>query len=308
MARSVWPKVAAGAALLSLAGCGWLERAERPAWRTQAENVCLARGLVQPSAYIEPQPEIDGPGICGLTHPFKVSALAGGAVAVDKNVTIGCPLIVALESWLADIVQPYAQADFGEPVVELEAFGAYSCRSVDNMYGAPLSEHSFGNAIDVSGFRLASGREIVIVRDWKKTGSQEATFLREVHAGACQHFTTVLGPGADVFHYNHFHLDLAMHGSTSTGLRRYCRPNPPPDLQPPPGRPDGLPPAPDLDEPLDVARAALRPDPPPLDLHGLSGALPPPVAFEVKPAPPPVLPPDDVDSSPTSAIPLSKDD
>ena len=87
-----------------------------------------------------------------------------------------------------------------------------------------------------------------------------------------------------------------------------CRPTPPPDLQPPPGRPDGLPPAPDLDEPLDVARAALRPDPPPLDLHGLSGALPPPVAFEVKPAPPPVLPPDDVDSSPTSAIPLSKDD
>jgi len=308
MARSVWPKVALGAALFSLAGCGWLERAERPAWRAQAENYCLARDLVKPSAFIEPQPEIDGPGICGLTHPFKVSALAEGTVAVDKNVTIGCPLVVALEAWLAEIVQPYAQADFGEAVVELEAFGAYSCRSVDNMYGAPLSEHSFGNAIDVSGFRLASGREIVIVRDWKKTGSQEATFLREVHAGACQHFTTVLGPGADVFHYNHFHLDLAMHGSTSTGPRRYCRPNPPPDLQPPPGRPDGLPPAPDLDEPMDVARASMRPDAGPLDLHGPSAAIPPPVAFEVKPAPPPVLPPDDVDGSPTSAIPLSRDD
>jgi len=308
MARSVWPKVALGAALLSLAGCGWLERAERPAWRAQAENYCLARDLVKPSATIEPQPEIDGPGICGLTHPFKVSALAEGTVAVDKNVTIGCPLIVALESWLADVVQPYAQADFGENVVELEAFGAYSCRSVDNMYGAPLSEHSFGNAIDVSGFRLADGREISVVRDWKRTGAQEAAFLREVHAGACQHFTTVLGPGADVFHYNHFHLDLAMHGSTSTGLRRYCRPNPPPDLQPPPGRPDGLPPAPDLDEPMDVARASMRPNAGPLDLHGPSAATPPPVAFEVKPAPPPVLPPDDVDGSPTSAIPLSKDD
>ncbi len=308
MARSVWPKVALGAALLSLAGCGWLERAERPAWRAQAENYCLARGLVQPSAYIEPQPEIDGPGICGLTHPFKVSALAEGTVAVDKNVTIGCPLVVALESWLAEIVQPYAQADFGENVVELEAFGAYSCRSVDNIYGAPLSEHSFGNAIDVSGFRLADGREISIVRDWKRTDTQEATFLREVHAGACQHFTTVLGPGADVFHYNHFHLDLAMHGSTSNGLRRYCRPNPPPDLQPPPGRPDGLPPAPNFDEPMDVARASMRPNAGPLDLHGPSAAIPPPVEFEVKPAPPLVLPPDAVDGAPTSAIPLSKDD
>ncbi len=308
MARSVWPKFALGAALLPLAGCGWLERAERPAWRAQAENYCLARDLVKPSATIEPQPEIDGPGICGLTHPFKVSALAEGTVTVDKNVTIGCPLVVALESWLAEVVQPYAQADFGENVVELEAFGAYSCRSVDNLYGAPLSEHSFGNAIDVSGFRLADGREIVIVRDWKKTGSQEAAFLREVHAGACQHFTTVLGPGADVFHYNHFHLDLAMHGSTSTGPRHYCRPDPPPDLQPPPARPDGLPPAPNLDEPMDVARANLRPNAPPLDLHGPSAAIPPPGAVEVKPAPPLVLPPDDVDSAPTSAIPLSKDD
>jgi hypothetical protein len=308
MARSVWPTVALGASLLSLAGCGWLERAERPAWRAQAENYCLARDLVKPSTYIAPQPEIDGPGICGLTHPFKVSALAEGTVAVDKNVTIGCPLVVALESWLAEIVQPYAQADFGENVVEIEAFGAYSCRSVDNLAGAQLSEHSFGNAIDVSGFRLAHGREIVIVRDWKKTDTQEAAFLREVHAGACQHFTTVLGPGADVFHYNHFHLDLGMHGSTSTGLRRYCKPNPPPDLQPPPARPDGLPPAPDLEEPMDVARASLRPNAGPLDLHGPSLAIPPPLAFDARPAPPPVLPPDDVDSAPTSAIPMSRDD
>src|ERR1700690_3346 len=254
MARSVWPKVAVGAALLSLAGCGWLERAERPAWRTQAENYCLARDLVKPSAFIEPQPEIDGPGICGLTHPFKVSALTEGTVAVDKNVTIGCPLVVALEAWLAEVVQPYAQADFGQNVVELEAFGAYSCRSVDNLYGAPLSEHSFGNAIDVSGFRLADGREIVIVRDWKKTDSQEAAFLREVHAGACQHFTTVLGPGADVFHYNHLHLDLAMHGSTSTGPRRYCKPAPAPSLMPAPAAPDGLPPAPEVEEPQDIAQ------------------------------------------------------
>ena len=309
MARSVWPKIALGAALLSLAGCGWLERAERPAWRTQAENVCLARDLVKPSAYIEPRPEIDGPGICGLTHPFRVSALAEGTVAVDKNVTIGCPLVVALEGWLAEVVQPYAQADFGQNVVELEAFGAYSCRSVDNLAGAQLSEHSFGNAIDVSGFRLADGRESIVVRDWKKTDTQEAAFLREVHAGACQHFTTVLGPGADVFHYNHLHLDLAMHGSTSTGPRRYCRPNPPPDLQPPPARPDGLPPAPDLEEPMDVAHASLRPNAGPIDLRGPAAAIPPPLAFQVRPAPPPVLPADDgVDGSPTSAIPLSKDD
>src|SRR5271154_7503451 len=282
MARSVLPIFLGGFALFSLAGCGSVERAERPAWRTQAENVCIARGLVEPSAHIEPRPEISGPGICGMTHPFKVSALAGGAIPLDKPVTIDCSMIPALEAWLEDVVQPIAQARFGQRVVGLEVFGAYSCRSVDNIAGAKLSEHAFGNAVDVSGFRLADGRDIVVVRDWKKTDTQKSAFLHEAHAGACQHFTTVLGPGADVFHYNHFHLDLAMHGATNTGPRRYCKPSPAPDLTPAPAQPDGLPPAPVIEEPMDGARAKPAAPTPrfamaPMSLHTPSGALPPPV-------------------------------
>jgi hypothetical protein len=303
-----------GFALFSLAGCGWVERAERPAWRTQAENVCLSRGLVKPSAFIESKPEISGPGICGMTHPFKVSALDDGAVPLDKPLTVDCPMIPAIEGWLNEVVQPIALARFGQKVVELEVFGAYSCRSVDNLAGAPLSEHSFGNAVDVAGFRLADGRDIVIVRDWKRTDTQESAFLQEAHAGACQHFTTVLGPGADVFHYNHFHLDLAMHGATNNGPRRYCKPTPSPNLLPPPAAPDGLPPAPEIEEPMDVARA--KPPAPiprfamaPISLHGPSGALPPPVqTYEPSPLPP-ILPDEpDVDGAPTSTVPVSHDD
>src|SRR5262249_34970549 len=37
----------------------------------------------------------------------------------------------------------------------------------------------------------------------------EAAFLRDVHAGACRIFGTVLGPEADEAHRNHLHLDLA---------------------------------------------------------------------------------------------------
>ena len=100
-----------------------------------------------------------------------------------------------------------------------------------------LSEHAFGNAVDVAGFTLADGRTIDFVRDWKKTESQEGAFLHEAHAGACQYFTTVLGPGADVFHYNHIHLDLANHGSTNTGPRRICKPAPAPTFCRRPPRP-----------------------------------------------------------------------
>ena len=190
-----------------------------------------------------------------MTRPLKVSALADGKVGLDKALVIDCPMIPALEAWLNDIVQPDAEARFGQKVATVNVFGAYSCRSVDNIEGARLSEHAFGNAVDVAGFTLADGRTLAYVRDWKSAGTQEAAFLHEAHAGACQYFTTVLGPGADVFHYNHIHLDLANHGATNTGPRRICKPTPAPSLLPPPASPDGLPPAPEIEEPLDIARA-----------------------------------------------------
>ncbi len=320
MARCVRPLVVASLAALTVSGCGFFGRPERPVWRTQAENACFARNLVKLSEFIVPSHEIDGPGVCGMTRPLKVSALDDGKVGVDKVLTIDCPMIPALEAWLNDIVQPDAQARFGRKVATVNVFGAYSCRSIDNEPGARLSEHAFGNAVDVAGFTLADGRTLQYVRDWKSSGTQEAAFLHEAHAGACQYFTTVLGPGADVFHYNHIHLDLANHGATNTGPRHICKPTPEPNLLPPPAAPDGLPPAPEIDEPLDIAHAgdpahagdsravALVPAPlPPAPLDG-PGAGPdaalPPAVGETDPAPPvlPAGPGNSVDPSTTTSI------
>ena len=116
MARCVRPGSLAFAAALCLAGCGFFGREERPIWRTQAENACFARKLVTPSALIVPSHEIDGPGICGMTRPLKVSALANGAIGVDKVLTIDCPMIPALEAWLNDVVEPDAETRFGQKV------------------------------------------------------------------------------------------------------------------------------------------------------------------------------------------------
>ena len=316
MARRVSPVLLAFVTALCLTSCGFIGRPERPVWRAQAENACFARKQVTLSDTIVSAPEIDGPGTCGMTRPLKVSALANGAIAVDKTLTIDCPMIPALEAWLDAIVEPDAQARFGQRVTTVKVFGAYSCRGIDNQPGARLSEHAFGNAVDVAGFTLADGRTIDFVRDWKAPDTQEGAFLHEVHAGACQYFTTVLGPGADVFHYNHIHLDLANHGATDTGPRRICKPTPAPDLSPPPAAPDGLPPAPDIQEPLDIAHlsapeAPLAPDAVPVSLDpssgpgdGPDGALPPAPIGQIEPNPP--IPPTGfhpaIDTQPTSSI------
>ena len=302
MARCVRLALLVAAASLGLGGCGFFGRPERPVWRAQVENACFDRRLVTPSDFIAPAHAIDGPGICGMTRPLHVSALANGAIAVDKTLTIDCPMIPALEAWLNEIVEPDAQARFGQRVATLNVVGAYSCRSVDNIAGAQLSEHAFGNAVDVAGFTLADGRAIDFVHDWKKTDGQEGAFLHEAQAGACRYFTTVLAPGADVFHYNHIHLDLANHGSTNTGPRRICKPTPAPGLPSTPAGPDGLPPAPNIDEPLDIAHlsapgASSGPG------EGPDAALPPPIG-ETDPAPP-ILPAGaapGIDLEPTSTL------
>ena len=256
MARSVWPYAAALSVTAALAGCGVTERQQRPAWRDRAEQACLSQKLVKVSAYVQPAREIDGPGMCGLKQPFKVTALANGSVSLKSAGTLGCPMIASLDKWVTEVVQPAAQARFGQPVVEISSAHTFGCRSVNFRAGARLSEHAFGNAVDMGVFRLADGRDVKIVRDWKGGDDQTKAFLRELHTGACDHFTTVLGPGSDAMHYNHFHFDLAMHGNTSRGLRRICRPQPQRQQLPP--KLDNLPDPPELEPELDVARNMQR--------------------------------------------------
>jgi hypothetical protein len=136
MARRVPPVLLVFAAALCLTSCGFPGRPERPIWRAQAENACFARKQVALSESIVAGPEIDGPGVCGMTRPLKVSALANGSIAVDKTLTIDCPMVPALEAWLNSIVEPDAQSRFGQRVATVNVFGAYSCRPIDNMAGA----------------------------------------------------------------------------------------------------------------------------------------------------------------------------
>ena len=253
MARRVLPLFISCFALASLAGCGFVERAERPAWRGQAESACLAQKSVQVSSTMRAMSAISGPGICGAEHPFKVSALAGGTVGLNSDATLACPMLPALDRWIAETVQPAAMARFGQPVTMVQTMGSYGCRSINHQSGAQLSEHAFANALDIGGFRLADGREVNVQHGWRGDPLDSA-FLHDAMAGACAVFTTVLGPGSDAHHYNHIHADLAHHGSNASGRRRICKPTPQLQVAPAP-RIDSLPDPPAIEEELDIAAA-----------------------------------------------------
>jgi len=142
-----------------------------------------------------------------------------GPVTLKPTATLACPIVSALDRWLVDAVQPAAMRWFGARVVEIKQISAYSCRGMNGNPHAHISEHAFGNALDIAGFTLADGRYISVQTGWKGM-PEEQGFLRDVQGAACQQFTTVLAPGANVYHYNHIHVDLMRRSSG----RVICKP------------------------------------------------------------------------------------
>ena len=142
-----------------------------------------------------------------------------GPVTLKPTATLACPIVSALDRWLADAIQPAAVRWFGARVVEIKQISAYSCRGMNGNPRAHISEHAFGNALDIAGFTLADGRYISVQKGWKGL-PEEQGFLRDVQGAACREFTTVLAPGANVYHYNHIHVDLMRRASG----RAVCKP------------------------------------------------------------------------------------
>ncbi len=153
--------------------------------------------------------------------PDRGSMVTGsvGPVTVKPAATLACPIVSELDRWFTAAVQPAAQRWFGQPVVEIKQISAYSCRGMNGQPGAHISEHAFGNALDVAAFTLADGRTVTVKTGWHGL-PEEQGFLRDVEAAACQQFTTVLAPGSNRFHYDHIHVDLMRRASG----RRICNP------------------------------------------------------------------------------------
>jgi hypothetical protein len=144
-----------------------------------------------------------------------------GPVSVAPAATLACPLVSMLDHWIDTAVQPAALRWFGQPVVEIKQISAYSCRGMNGDSNARISEHAFGNALDIAAFTLADGRKITVKTGWNGV-PEEQGFLRDVQGAACDRFTTVLAPGSNVYHYDHMHVDLMRRANG----RHACNPEP----------------------------------------------------------------------------------
>ena len=149
--------------------------------------------------------------ICGAEQAVLYRA---GPTRIRYN---GAPILTCgMALSLADFeraLQEEAMRHLGKRVVRIEHGGTYSCRKM-TLYSL-VSEHSYGNAIDLRSFTLEDGRRITVERHFGKPNSEprdaRAAFLRAATRRAYDEgmFSVVLTPYFDRLHRDHFHLDLA---------------------------------------------------------------------------------------------------
>ncbi len=118
-----------------------------------------------------------------------------------------CPLAYAFTLWVQSDLQVPAMGEFGSPVVRIETFGTYNCRSIAGSPTGRLSEHAYANAVDVAAFVLKDGRRISVLGGWSGD-ARESRFLKSVRTAACRRFNTVLSPDYNEAHRDHFHFDM----------------------------------------------------------------------------------------------------
>ncbi len=173
------------------------EPQQMPASEIDCRNELKRLGVV----YQDVQPIHEGQ--CGIDFPVKVSAI--GSVAMKPAATLTCNMAATFAAWTRNELQPAARWRYFSGVKAIHQGSSYSCRNIAGE--GVLSEHGKGNALDVMSIELNNGDDI----DVRKPGLfafRTRGFLNNVRADGCEYFTTVLGPGYNYDHRNHFHFDI----------------------------------------------------------------------------------------------------
>jgi hypothetical protein len=197
MSRFVFRAVLFALALAGLAGCGG---GKAPVATGAA---CLAEldehGVVYRSLDMG-EPKDDR---CRIATAVRVSQIG---VPLSRPAAMSCVLANRLDEFERGVMQKLAMDDLGHRVVRIDHLGAYSCRANTGKHGQ-LSEHAYGLAIDISGFRLSDGTTVNVEHDWSHPGPKR-DFLLHLAKSACGYFSVVLTPDSNADHYNHMHFDL----------------------------------------------------------------------------------------------------
>lgn len=154
-------------------------------------------------------------GTCQVDMPVRLLAVPTplGRVLLPDKPTLNCRFARQFALWLSDAGAAVVAARMNTTLAKVSTGPGYECRGRNGDASAKLSEHAFGNAVDITTLATADGRTIRI-SDALVTTAPAFPLLRGLRTTACGYFTTVIGPGTNAAHASHFHFDMGLHGKS----------------------------------------------------------------------------------------------
>ena len=153
---------------------------------------------------------------CVIDQPVRLRSLRLSAEPV-RDVTfpdgpvVACRFAERFGHWVGDLAAVLVRGQLGTELKAVPTGVGFECRKRNRAASGNLSAHALGLAVDVVGFELASGGRLFVT---ESQDSPKVTLLSALRRASCGWFTTILGPGTDAMHADHWHLDIQQHGSS----------------------------------------------------------------------------------------------
>ena len=167
------------------------------------ETACRERLKALGAEFQEAQAKHDAVLGCSLPYPLTLKKL-GKSVEITPDAELDCAMAETMSRFVKDVVVPATKAELGQELKSISQASGYVCRPRNG--SSKLSEHAFGNALDIAGFTLTDGTTVQV---GKTSSAPQAKLIDQIRKAGCGPFKTVLGPGSDADHALHLHLDLA---------------------------------------------------------------------------------------------------
>jgi hypothetical protein len=180
-----------------------LIKAEKPILKDLEQTTDCTTRLAALGATFKQEATPANQGQCSISNPVRLSSVKTSAkpILFSDEPILSCEFAATLAGWTRDVAGPLVKATTKQPLVAMATGPGFDCRGRNGDGSGKMSEHATGNAVDVGTFKLGDGNVLNV------KGSNAT--LDALRAAACENFTTVLGPGSNSAHEEHFHFDLA---------------------------------------------------------------------------------------------------
>jgi hypothetical protein len=160
-------------------------------------------------------------GACSVSDAVQLQSISVGSsdIKFSDQPTLTCGFVVRFANWITDEAIPLVKKSGGAEIAALGTGPGFQCRGRNGDSSGKLSEHAFGNAVDIERIKLSDGN-VIDIKEALTIGAKYQPTLAQLRATGCQYFTTVLGPGANAAHASHFHFDLERRGKK--GNNKLC--------------------------------------------------------------------------------------